>query len=809
VDEATGDVHLADGETVKLYVKVRETMAGASITSLVWSAVDGTLDGQVDASDKTDSTINWTAPNPAVAVENVVVTATDSQGATASYTFVFKAAAKCLADHSTDGHACNDGNPCTENDVCNGATCAGTAKVCVASDECHAAGVCNTTTGICSNPLADGKVCNDGNACTQTDTCAGGTCHGSDPVVCSALDTCHVAGTCDTGTGVCSNPTGNDGNTCTPATPDVCVTGTTCLAGACQGGHSALDCTHPGQCQQGGACANVGGVATCVYDNKTNDMPCNADSSVCTPNDSCQAGVCVADSAHLITSCPASDACHTAGMCDATAGCGNDALLTCSAGEACSLAQGGICAPIPAPAYALSYGVASLSGVAVDGAGNQYVAASMFGTGYHSTVAFGGLNLTALGGADALVAKLDPTTGAATWASVFGGDLVNDDISSKSSNQYVYGVAVSKSGYVGVVGKYDGHLLVNGTTTLSAPGGFIMGLTAAGAGNWGVSVNVQNGQFTSIAGNPNQDDFVVCGYVKGAVTDLGIAAPGTYGGDNDILIAKINAADGTVRWAKQLGGAGSQTCTSVALADDGSVYATGTVLNGSLGFGTGGASVYGVATQAVFVAKFATDGTAGASQTYGTDGFKNSANRIAVDASSNVAIVGTLNSDLTIKTSMTWAGGSDAFAAKFDSNLVPQWNKSWGDADNDQDAKGVAFDSAGDVFVVGYLYGTATGLGSPAIAASGDSDMYWAKLTAGRGEFLAGSNYGESAADALAGNTSGQSATYVAVANRATGAQKDKIAIAGYSSAGTIVFGGSVPNLTLAKTLSFIVDLNP
>src|SRR5207247_9484497 len=57
----------------------------------------------------------------------------------------------------------------------------------------------------CSGQL-DGTACNDGNACTQTDTCQAGACVGSNPVVCSASDQCHVAGTCDTATGVCSNP---------------------------------------------------------------------------------------------------------------------------------------------------------------------------------------------------------------------------------------------------------------------------------------------------------------------------------------------------------------------------------------------------------------------------------------------------------------------------------------------------------------------------------------------------------------------------------------------------------------------------
>jgi hypothetical protein len=60
----------------------------------------------------------------------------------------------------------------------------------------------------------------------QTDTCQSGTCTGSNPVVCTPLDACHVAGTCDGATGQCSNPVGPDGTPC--SAPN----GT----GSCQGG---------------------------------------------------------------------------------------------------------------------------------------------------------------------------------------------------------------------------------------------------------------------------------------------------------------------------------------------------------------------------------------------------------------------------------------------------------------------------------------------------------------------------------------------------------------------------------------------
>ncbi len=78
--------------------------------------------------------------------------------------------------------------------------CAGV--VCTAQDQCHNAGTCDPATGTCSNPpAANGSACDDGNACTQSDTCQNGVCTEGNPV------TCDASGTCDPQTGAC--PTNN------------------------------------------------------------------------------------------------------------------------------------------------------------------------------------------------------------------------------------------------------------------------------------------------------------------------------------------------------------------------------------------------------------------------------------------------------------------------------------------------------------------------------------------------------------------------------------------------------------------------
>ena len=52
--------------------------------------------------------------------------------------------------------------------------------VCTALDQCHRPGICDPSTGECTNPTkVDGFACNDGNPCTQLDACQAGVCRGS------------------------------------------------------------------------------------------------------------------------------------------------------------------------------------------------------------------------------------------------------------------------------------------------------------------------------------------------------------------------------------------------------------------------------------------------------------------------------------------------------------------------------------------------------------------------------------------------------------------------------------------------------
>ena len=108
----------------------------------------------------------------------------------------------CPADGLTaDGTTCNDGDACTQNDVCQAGQCQGTAVTCAAPDQCHEAGTCDPGTGLCTYAQKqDGTSCDDGNACTEHESCRAGHCVGGTAISCADSDACTVD-TCNPTTG--------------------------------------------------------------------------------------------------------------------------------------------------------------------------------------------------------------------------------------------------------------------------------------------------------------------------------------------------------------------------------------------------------------------------------------------------------------------------------------------------------------------------------------------------------------------------------------------------------------------------------
>jgi MYXO-CTERM domain-containing protein len=245
----------------------------------------------------------------------------------------------CSNPPKPEGGACEDGVLCTRNDTCHGGVCAGVTIDCSVADVCHDAGACNPSTGLCPNPRPNGTACNDGNLCTTDDSCQQSLCTGTSKD-CSQADECHAAGVCNQATGLCPSPR-PDGTACSD--DNLCTFGDACKGSVCHG--MTKDCSTADECHAAGACNPATGLCPSPRPDGT---PCS-DDDLCTAGDQCTGSVCVGTSKN----CSIADACHDAGACNPTTGqcpnprpngtpCSDGSL--CTSGDQC---EGSVCSGTP------------------------------------------------------------------------------------------------------------------------------------------------------------------------------------------------------------------------------------------------------------------------------------------------------------------------------------------------------------------------------------------------------------------------------------------------------------------------------
>lgn len=229
-------------------------------------------------------------------------------------------------DACSQDQECNDGNPCTA-DACNfpDRRCVYTPVVCTALNQCHLAGTCDPSTGACANPAKDdGSACDDGNPCTIEDACAGGNCVSGTLVNCNDDNPCTIDSCGSTG---CVNVPGNAGTECRAAAGD-CD-----LAEVCSGSSAACPAdsfvsggtvcrASTGECDAVEVCS--GASPTCPPDAIAPDgTNCTDDGIACT-NDYCSAGACAHPDFPAGTACgnqTPTGPCDQADVCDGRGMC--------------------------------------------------------------------------------------------------------------------------------------------------------------------------------------------------------------------------------------------------------------------------------------------------------------------------------------------------------------------------------------------------------------------------------------------------------------------------------------------------------
>lgn len=346
--------------------------------------------------------------------------------------------------------------------------------------------------------------------------------------------------------------------------------------------------------------------------------------------------------------------------------------------------------------------------VTVDQFGNVYTVGTFTGTADFDP-GINIFNLTAAGGADIFVSKLD-ASGNFVWAKQMGGPY----------GERGYDIAIDDSGYVYTTGFFNGtadfdpgpstyYLTSPGTvhgdifiSKLDNSGNFVWALKFGGSSSdRGLSITIDSaGNICSTGIYSGSVDFDPGSGVYNLLTITGV---------NHIYISKLSS-DGNFIWAKSFGAGYNQDGTSIAVDSSGNVYTAG-VFWGIGDFDPGPATYYltSFGYSDIFISKLNASGDFVWVRQFG-DTLEDSAQPIAIDHSGNVVTTGIFNGTVDFDPgvgtyNLNSLGSTDIFISKLDSSGNFIWAKQFGDTISEV-ALSLALDDTGNVFTAGCFRGT-------------------------------------------------------------------------------------------------------
>ena len=294
-----------------------------------------------------------------------------------------------------------------------------------------------------------------------------------------------------------------------------------------------------------------------------------------------------------------------------------------------------------------------------------------------------------------------------------------------------YAIAIDKSGNSYITGWFEDSLTIGSTTLVATV------TNNAWASDIFIAKYDINGNFiwAKKAGGANYD------YGNGIATDavgnvyvIGLfSLTATFGthtvtsaGDYDVFIAKYDS-NGNALWVNRGGGSGWDVGNGITIDKHGNCYVAGAFRNTGA-FGT--ASLVSAGNYDGFVAKYDSTGAFLWAKRGGGTG-DDRAQGITTDAADNCYVTGYFDGTATIGiTSLTSAGSSDIWIAKYDAVGNQIWAKKAGGTLEDE-ALAISADDAGNTFVTGYFTGAALfggGLDTSTVISAGFEDIFAGKF---------------------------------------------------------------------------------
>lgn len=355
------------------------------------------------------------------------------------------------------------------------------------------------------------------------------------------------------------------------------------------------------------------------------------------------------------------------------------------------------------------------NGIAIDNSGNTYI------TGQYesSTLNFGAVSITnnsTNNDADAFVAKFD-VSGNCLWAKTIGG----------IADEYGSAISVDHNGNVFVTGYFVSSSITIGTQTLTNYGDkdvFLVKLNTNGDIIWAKNAG---GNYDDEAFGVSCDgigNVYLTGYYWSSSMNFGSSSISSNG-NVDAFLAKYNS-DGTLEWAKSVGGNGDDQGLAIKSDNDGNIYLTGVYESASVNFGVNTLTNSESYKKYLYVAKYNSSGTNLWAKSAFSTGANTYGSSISIDQSGNCYVGGTTDGTTanfgTFTITNNHPGGSNALIAKYNSSGTEQWVSNAVSGPEGNQTYCITTDNSGNSYISGWFTSPTVSFGGIVLNSSAYGD---------------------------------------------------------------------------------------
>lgn len=331
--------------------------------------------------------------------------------------------------------------------------------------------------------------------------------------------------------------------------------------------------------------------------------------------------------------------------------------------------------------------------VAVDAQGNILLAGASNGADFPVNNAQQAVN----GGSyDATVTKFT-AGGTMIWSTYYGGSAIENG----------YAIAVDGSGNVALAGRTYSANFPTQNAQQSSMGGtgdaYVVKFNDAGVRLWATFLGGSGGEEGFGVGMDGSGNVYTCGRTYSAdFPTLNAFQSAQASGSADVFVSRFSAS-GVLQWSTYYGGTSDDYGWGLTLDGSANVIVAGQTKSSSFPVAGGFQGSFGGGNGDGFVVKFNSNGGREWASFYGGSDF-DEFNRVAVDGSGNIALVGmTRSANFPVANAQqnTLAGSSDATVVYMSSTGTRMWaTYCGGPGSNDEDyGTGVVFDANGNVVI--------------------------------------------------------------------------------------------------------------